>query len=58
MQFDKRVKLYCNCKSAKHQFCFRLQGKILIYFLKEHKKAFSEIKDQRISHKITARKHI
>lgn len=58
MQFDKGVKLYCNHLISQQSISFAsvYQAKYSL-FLKD-KKAFSEIRDQRISCKITARKHI
>lgn len=59
MQFDMGVKLYCNHLTIQQSISFAsvYQAKYS-FFLKEHKKAFSEIRDQRISCKITARKRI
>lgn len=60
MQFGKRVRLYCNHLKSQQSISFQVyQAKYwFFFFFLRIQKAFSEIKDQRISCKITARKHI
>jgi len=59
ISFDKSLKLYCHHLVSQQSISFAsvYQAKYS-FFLKENKKAFSEIRDQRISCKITARKRI